>query len=142
MFEPILAWAASNVLGITLTGGSVVGLLLSWALNKYVDKDAFGKRLDVWMLANAGYVEAVPMGLGKTLTANIAKWPFIGVAWNNIIEPYLIFFVDLFLKFAVWFVMTVINGFKKGLMSDNTNFANQTKTDAAKANKLFPEKSD
>jgi len=138
MFEFISTFVMNNLLGIAGVAG--IGGLLSWLLNKYVDKDAFGKRLDAWMLANAGYVEAVPMGLGKTVTANIAKWPFVGAAWNKVIEPYLILFVDLLLKLAVWFVMTVINGFKKGLMSDNTNFANQSKTEAAKANKLFPDK--
>ncbi len=142
MLEYLTEFVTSNLFAVLGVAGVGFGGLLTWILKKYIDKEALGTKLDDWMRKagnpkDPARIFKIIFYAGKVVTGWFCNLPFVGGFWNNIIEPYFILFVDLALKVGVWFIMTGIGFFKNGLMSDNTNYANQSKTEASKANKAW-----
>ncbi len=134
--EAILGWLGDNVFGVAISGGvGGLGLLISWILKKYFDEDALNKRLDKWLEDHTYIIEQPVTTVGKWTTQQAVNLPIIGPIWNNVIEPLLIFGIDVVWKILVWIVTTAATALKKALMSDNPNFAGQSKAHAAKANK-------
>ncbi len=134
--EPILGWLGDNVFGLAVTGGGLgLSAIIGWILNKYFDEDAITKKFDKWLQDHTYIIEQPVCYVGKYTTQKAVNLPIIGALWNKLVEPPLIFLIDIAWKFLVWVVTTTANALKKGLMSDNPNFAGQSKSHAVKANK-------
>lgn len=99
MFES--TWAL--ILSLAGAGGGVA--LLGLVLNKILPNDRFVQWGDA--------VEKFGAFLGRRVTFNISEWPYLGAAWNAVLEPYFI----LLLNFPV----RLLKGFvgRNGLLTDN-----------------------
>ena len=134
IFTKIVAFFTANLVSIIGIGG--ISGLLGWLIKKYFKQDTLSDKLDAWLISNEFYVQCIGYAPGKIISVWFVSLPFIGSVWNKLIEPIVIFFSDLLVKIGIWFIMNVVVGFKKGMMSDNPNYDGQSATDAALANKM------
>ncbi len=128
MFEVIFDWVVSNI--FAMIGVVGIGGLLGLILRKFVRKDTVTSNLDDWMRANGKYVREFFSRFGRLTSLNVTRWPIIGLCWNKVIEPYLIFGANCLFKVAIWLVQNIVDGYIKGLQSDNPNFAGESKKEA------------
>jgi hypothetical protein len=153
----IVVWIKAHLGWILITiCGSGIGGLLGVVLKKFIPKDAITKNFDAWILSirkkfndwmdsNKGWIRTPFRVFGNIMTRKGTALPVVGPVWNAIIEPYVIFFVDLLGKglifiatlifdFLLWLIQQVLEAFKNGLMSDNPNFKGERKVDTVVAN--------
>jgi len=102
--------------------GGVSGLCL--ILNRIVKKKLTPEVLAKWdiKVVNFSHTKAQPVGywLGRICTLNVTKWPFVGVIWENVVEPWVIIFLRLGAKYAAQIFKDIIAvGIPNGLLSDN-----------------------
>ena len=136
MFANILNWIISNI--YLIIGAAGIGGLLAIVLRKFIKKDVLTVKLDNWLRENGKNVQAFFGGLGRIVTLNATHWPVVGLVWNKVIEPYLIFAVQLLFKVAIWFIHNAVEGFiNRGLLSDNPNFAGESKSEAKASAKVL-----
>ncbi len=129
MLETLLSLVSAKL--YTIIGVAGLGGLLGLILRKFIKKDTITKNLDEWLRENGKYVRKAFGGFGRVVTLNATRWPVVGGLWNKIVEPFLIFFVQLLFKTVIWFVHNAVEGFiNQGLLSDNPNYAGETKKQA------------
>ena len=107
------------ILGII---GGAAGIAL--ILNKVIKKKLTPEVLAAWdiKVVKFSHTKAQPVGyyIGRICTLNVTKWPFVGVLWENLIEPWVIIFLRLGAKYLVQIIKDVIAvGIPNGLLSDN-----------------------
>lgn len=125
----MFSWLMENLFGIAATAGG--GALLGLIFKKYVRKDDLTVKLDQWLEdREAGYRKFFRL-LARGLTLNMSRWPVINIFWNYLIEPLVIFAATLVGKVFTWAVKHAIEAFQHGLMSDNTNYSGEYRSEAA-----------
>lgn len=87
-----------------LIGVSGLGAVLSLVLKKLITKE---------LLDSIGsFVNKFFCGIGTVCTLGLAKVKFLKGLWNNVFEPYVVILLRTV-------IMNVLDGFIKGLESDN-----------------------
>ncbi len=89
---------------LSLAGGGGIALL-GLILNKFLPDEKFIK----W--GNA--VEKAGAFCGRWMTFNVSEWPYIGAAWNKVLEPFFILLLNLPARF-----FKGLTG-RNGLLTDN-----------------------
>ena len=125
----IMAWLTENLFGVAATAGG--GALLGLIFKKYVKKDDLSARLDQWLEDCEEPYRKFWRLAARSLTLNISRWPVINIFWNYLIEPLVIFACTLLGKVLTWAVKHAIEAIQNGLMSDNPNYVNEYKSEAA-----------
>lgn len=139
MFEYMIEFLTSTLVAksVMVAGVGIVGGLLSWLLKKYIRKDTLNERLDEWLDKTVGpWVDIVFGGPGRLFTKAAVNWPVIGPIWNKVIEPLLIILINLPAKVILFVVDRARKAFVNGLLSDNPNFRDETKTEKATSVKI------
>ncbi len=127
----ILAWLTENVFGVAVTAGG--GALLGLIFKKYVKKDDLNTKLDQWLEDCEPTYRKFWRVLARGLTLNISRWPVISLFWNYLIEPLVIFAATLVGKVLTWAVKHAVEAFQLGLLSDNPNYSNEYRSEAAES---------
>lgn len=101
MIEIITAYVASK--GLAIAGVGIIGLILNFLLKRFVTEGA--------LAAVGDYLEKGGYYVGKVCTLGLSHWRYTKPVWNNVIEPYVVLFVEKLAR--------IIIGLVKGLQSDN-----------------------
>jgi len=117
----------------TVIVGTGIGALLGVLLKKYFPQDKLSEKLDKWLLEHGKYIRVPVRKIFRVITLNITNWPVIGLVWNKVFEPYVIFFGDLIFKIVIWAANNAVIAAKEGLLSDNPSFAGQLKSEKKKS---------
>ncbi len=127
----VIAWITEHFFGVAVTtiGSGLLGLILK----KYVKKDDLENKVDQWLEDHKSGYRKFWRVLLRGCSLNVTRWPVIGSIWNAIVEPLFIIGWKLLGKVGVWAVTNAVDAGVIGLLSDNPNYAGETKTDAKKA---------
>ncbi len=126
-----IGWIKAHYGGVIL--GTGIGAILGAILKKYLPQDMLSEKLDKWLLEHGKYVRIPVRKFFRVLSLNISNWPVIGLVWNKVFEPYVIFGIDLLFKSGIWLIHNITVAAKEGLLSDNPSFAGQLKSEKKKS---------